>query len=334
VVRWLLDGVSRRGLALLTLLLAALVAAPWLANDYLLTVLIIILYFAYTGQAWNVMMGFAGQLSLGHAIYVGLGAYTTAALYVHFGIGPWIGLPAAIAIAVACGALIGFLAFRFGVGGVYFAILTIAFAEFARIGFDHFRWVGGSSGFFLPVANYTRNDLWNLRGNPTMFYYVMLALTAAAFVLCHALLRSRVGYYWLAIREDEAAARSLGINTFRYKMYAVIISAGMTAVAGVFFAFYYNNLFPEQVFHISRSIELILGPIIGGVGTLFGPVVGAFLLTGLSEMMQELLTVLGLDAPGAKQVFYGVCLLVVVLALPDGIWPWLARKLGIAEKRS
>ena len=193
-------------------------------------------------------MGFAGQLSLGHAIYVGLGAYTTAALYVHFGIGPWIGLPAAIAIAVACGAIIGFLAFRFGVGGVYFAILTIAFAEFARIGFDHFRWVGGSSGFFLPVANYTRNDLWNLRGNPTMFYYVMLALTVAAFVLCHVLLKSRVGYYWQAIREDEEAARSLGINTFRYKMIAVVISAGMTAVAGVFFAFYYNNLFPEQVF--------------------------------------------------------------------------------------
>jgi branched-chain amino acid transport system permease protein len=334
VVKALFEGVPRRGLALLALLLAALLAAPWLANDYLLTVLIIILYFAYTGQAWNVMMGFAGQLSLGHALYVGLGAYATAALYVHFGIGPWLGLPVAIAIAVAAGAVIGFLAFRFGVGGVYFAILTIAFAEFARIGFDHFRWVGGSSGFFLPVANYTRNDLWNLRGNPTMFYYVMLALTVAAFVLCRVLLRSRVGYYWQAIREDETAARSLGIDTFRYKMYAVVISAGMTAVAGVFFAFYYNNLFPEQVFHISRSIELILGPIIGGIGTLFGPIIGAFLLTGMSELMQELLALLGLDAPGAKQVFYGVCLLVVVLALPDGIWPWLARKLGVTERRS
>jgi branched-chain amino acid transport system permease protein len=333
VVRGLFEGVPRRGLALLALLLAALLAAPWLANDYLLTVLIIILYFAYTGQAWNVMMGFAGQLSLGHALYVGLGAYATAALYVHFGIGPWLGLPAGVAIAVAAGAVIGFLAFRFGVGGVYFAILTIAFAEFARIGFDHFRWVGGSSGFFLPVANYTRNDLWNLRGNPMMFYYVMLALTVAAFVLCRVLLRSRVGYYWQAIREDETAARSLGIDTFRYKMYAVVLSAGMTAVAGVFFAFYYNNLFPEQVFHISRSIELILGPIIGGIGTLFGPIIGAFLLTGMSELMQELLALLGLDAPGAKQVFYGVCLLVVVLALPDGIWPWLARKLGVTERR-
>ncbi len=330
----LLEGVARRGLVLLVLLLVALVAAPWLANDYLLTVLITILYFAYTGQAWNVMMGFAGQLSLGHAIYVGLGAYATAALYVHFGISPWIGLPAAIAVAVACGAVIGFLAFRFGVAGVYFAILTIAFAEFARIGFDHFRWVGGSSGFFLPVANYARNDLWNLRGNPTMFYYVMLMLTVAAFLLCHALLKSRMGFYWQAIREDEDAARSLGINTFRYKMYAVVISAGMTAIAGVFFAFYYNNLFPEQVFNIGRSIELILGPIIGGIGTLFGPIIGAFLLTGLSELMQELLALLGLDVPGAKQVFYGVCLLVVVMALPDGVWPWLARRLGLTERPS
>jgi branched-chain amino acid transport system permease protein len=334
MMKRLTEGVQPRSLVLLALLLVALLAAPWMANDYLLTVLITILYFAYTGQAWNVMMGFAGQLSLGHAIYVGLGAYTAAALYVHFGVAPWIGLPAAMAVAVACGAIIGFLAFRFGVSGVYFAILTIAFAEFARIGFDHFRWVNGSSGFFLPVANYSRNDLWNLRGSPAMFYYVMLALTVAAFVLCHLLMKSRMGYYWLAIREDEIAARSLGINTFRYKMYAVVISAGMTAIAGVFFAFYYNNLFPEQVFHISRSIELILGPIIGGIGTLFGPIIGAFLLTGLSELMQNLMNALGFDVPGAKHVFYGICLLLVVLVLPGGVWPWLARMIGVTRGQS
>src|SRR5213593_1740696 len=313
----------------LTILAAILVALPFMVGNYALSVATLILYFAYTGQAWNVMMGFAGQLSLGHAIYVGLGAYTAAALYVHFGVAPWIGLPAAMAVAVACGAIIGFLAFRFGVSGVYFAILTIAFAEFARIGFDHFQWVGASSGFFLPVANYTRNDLWNLRGDPTMFYYVMLALTVAAFALCHVLLRSRVGYYWQAIREDEVAARSLGINTFRYKMYAVIISAGMTAVAGVFFAFYYNNLFPEQVFHISRSIEIILGPVIGGVGTLFGPVLGAAVLTLLSDGITEALALAGLEIPGAKHVFYGICLLAVVMFLPHGIWPTLARKLRL-----
>ena len=328
----LTNGVSARSWVLIAALLAALLAAPYFANDYLLTVLILILYFAYTGQAWNIMMGFAGQLSLGHAIYVGLGAYTSAALYVHFGIGPWIGLLVAIPVAMACGAIIGFLAFRFGVAGVYFAILTIAFAEFSRIGFDHINFVGGSAGLFLPVAQYTQNDLWNLRGKPVMFYYVMLVLAVAAFLLCHALLRSRMGYFWQAIREDEEAARALGIDAFRYKMFAVIISAGMTAVAGVFFAFYYNNLFPEQVFHISRSIELILAPIIGGIGTLFGPVIGAFVLTGLSEGMTELLHAIGVDVPGAKQVFYGVCLLVVVMALPDGIWPWLARRFRLERR--
>jgi branched-chain amino acid transport system permease protein len=332
VIARLLEGVPRRGLAALAALLAFLLVFPAFASGYLLSVGFLILYFAFVGQAWNIMMGFAGQLSLGHSLYVGLGAYAAAALYVHFGISPWIGLGAAIAVAALAGAVIGFLAFRFGVAGVYFAILTIAFAEFARIGFDHFAWVQGSSGFFLPVANYTANDLWNLRGSPTMFYYLMLAMTAGAFVLCHALLRSRLGYYWLAIRESPEAAQALGVNVFRYKMAAVVLSAALTSLAGVVFAFYYNNLFPEQIFHISRSIELILGPIIGGIGTLAGPVVGAFLLTGLAEGMREVMLQLGIDVPGVKQVFYGICLLLVVVFLPHGVWPPLARALGLERK--
>ena len=327
----LLSGVPRRALVLLTALLAGLIAFPLLVNDYFVTVVILILYFAYVGQAWNIMMGFAGQLSLGHALYVGLGAYAAAALYVHFGISPWIGLGASIVVSAAAGAVIGFLAFRFGVAGVYFAILTIAFGEFARIGFDHWRWVGGSAGFFLPVSNYTRNDLLYLRGSPTMFYYLFLGMTVAAFVLCHALLRSRAGYYWQAIRESPEAAQALGINIFRYKMYAVTLSAAMTSLGGVLFAFYYNNLFPEQVFHISRSIELILGPIIGGIGTLFGPIVGAFLLTALAESLHEVMAAIGVDVPGIKQVFYGFCLLLVVMFLPDGVWPPIARRLGLGR---
>ena len=325
----LVEGVPRRGLAILGALLALLLVFPTFASGYLLSIGFLILYFAYVGQAWNVMMGFAGQLSLGHSLYVGLGAYAAAALYFHFGLSPWLGLGASIGISAAAGAVIGFLAFRFGVAGVYFAILTIAFAEFARIGFDHFAWVHGSSGLFLPVANYAENDLWNLRGSPTMFYYLMLGLTVGAFVLCHVLLRSRMGYYWLAIRESPEAAQALGVNVFRYKMVAVMISAAMTSLAGVVFAFYYNNLFPEQIFHISRSIELILGPIIGGVGTLVGPLVGALLLTGLSAGLHEGMLQLGIDVPGIRQVFYGICLLLVVMFLPDGVWPPLAKKLGL-----
>jgi branched-chain amino acid transport system permease protein len=317
---------------LMAALAAVLVALPWMAGNYVLSVATLALYFAFTGQAWNVMMGFAGQLSLGHSLFVGLGAYAAAALFTKFGIGPWIGVWVAMALCVAAGAAIGLLAFRFGISGVYFALLTIAFAEFTRIGFDHIDWLGGPGGLFLKVGQRTSWDLANLRGTPAMFYYVMLALAAGAFALCAWLLRSRAGYYWQAIREDEDAARALGINTFRWKLLAVAISAAMTSLAGVFFAFYYNNLFPEQIFHISQSIEIILGPIVGGVGTLFGPILGAALLTVLADSLNNLVSALGLDIPGVKQVFYGVILLLVVMFLPNGIWPPLAKRLGLARK--
>jgi len=313
----------------LAVLGAILVALPFMVGNYALSVATLILYFAYAGQAWNVMMGFAGQLSLGHALYVGVGAYAAGALFFYYGIGPWAGLWLAIALCVALGLVIGFLAFRFGISGVYFALLTIAFAEFTRIGFDHFGWTGGPGGMFLRVAQRDTWDLANFRGPPLMYYYAMLFLAAGAFALCAWLLRSRAGYYWQAIRENEEAAQALGINSFRWKMLAVAISSAMTAVSGVFFAFYYNNLFPEQIFHISRSIEIILGPVIGGVGTLFGPVLGAAVLTLLSDGITEALAALGWEIPGIKQVFYGLVLLAVVMFLPNGIWPAIARRLRL-----
>lgn len=328
----LLHGVPKRALILLGLLLAFLLVAPLFVGNYILSVLILVLYFAYTGQAWNVMMGFAGQLSLGHSLYVGLGAYTAAALYVHFGIGPWAGVWIAILISMAAGLVIGFLAFRFGIGGVYFALLTIAFAEFTRVGFDHFMWVNGSGGFFLPVTQYSVNDPLNLRGSPMMFYYILLTITVLAFLFCRWLLTGRIGYYWLAIREEPEAAQTLGINIFRYKMIAVAISSGMTALSGVFFAFYYNNLFPEQIFSMNRSIELILGPIIGGVGSLFGPILGAFVLTALAETLNDIMVALGYELPGVKLVFYGFCLLFVVMWLPNGIWPPLRKWLKLEDR--
>jgi len=323
--------VNRRAIAMLSVLGIALLLLPFVGGNYMLSVATLILFFAYTGQAWNVMMGFAGQLSLGHSLYVGVGAYTAAGLFMHYGIGPWAGIWLAIVLCVALGCIIGFLAFRFGISGVYFALLTIAFCEFTRIGFDHLQWLGGPGGLFLKVAQRDQIDLANFRGPPAMYYYAMLALTAGALGLCTWLLRSRAGYYWQAIRENEEAAQALGINTFRWKMLAVAISSAMTAVSGVFFAFYYNNLFPEQIFHISRSIEIILGPIIGGVGTLFGPIIGAAMLTLLADGITELLAAMGIEIPGVKQVFYGFVLLVVVMFVPNGIWPPIARKLGLAK---
>ncbi|MCG3190136.1 MAG: hypothetical protein LKCHEGNO_02747 [Burkholderiaceae bacterium] len=322
---------SRSGIAL-AVLAACLVVLPLAIDRYLLSVMILILYFAFVGQAWNVMMGFCGQLSLGHALFVGLGAYTSAALFQHFGINPWVGMLAAIAVCVAAGSFMGWLAFRFGIGGTYFALLTIAFAEFTRIGFDHIAWTGGSAGFFLKVIQQDRIDLVNLRGDPILFYYLALALAALAFALSAWLLRGRLGFYFRAIRDNEEAARAAGVDVFRYKMYALQISAAMTALAGVFFAFYYNNLFPEQIFHISISIEIILAPIIGGIGTLFGPVIGAAVLTALSEGINQALSVGGQDIPGIKQILYGIALGVAIMFMPHGIWPVIAKRFGFKRR--
>jgi branched-chain amino acid transport system permease protein len=284
------------------------------------------------GQAWNLMMGYAGQLSLGHALYVGLGAYAAALLWFYFGIGPWLGVIAAIAVAMAAGAIVGWLGFRFGVEGVYFALLTIAAAEFTRIAFDHFGFAGGSGGLFLPYQESRLGEWWNLRGGQLLFYYLALALAVGSIVLAARLARSRLGYHWLAVREDEAAARALGINVFRAKMTAVLVSSGMTAIGGVFYAFYYNNLFPAQIFDVARSIELMLAPIVGGLGTIFGPMVGAFILTPLGEGLIALVARLGIDAPGVKAVFYGLTLVAIICFRPSGVWPWLARILGVARR--
>ena len=321
------------GKLLSALLLAAFIAAPAFADRYVVSVLILVFYFAYLGQAWNLLMGFAGQLSLGHALYLGLGAYIATGLWTLFGIGPWLGIFVAVPITAAVGLLIGWLGWRFAIEGVYFALLTIAFAEFTRIGFDHLTVTGAAGGLFLPVNGAGADKWWNLGGGPLLFYYVALALAVAGTVLVARLRQSPLGYRWLAVREDPQAAQAVGINIFRARMIAMLISSSMTAVGGVFYGFYYRNLFPSQVFDVSRSIELILAPIIGGLGTIFGPVIGAILLTPLGESLTALVQRLGVNAPGAKAVFYGLTLMVIISLRPNGIWPWLARYLRLDGTR-
>ena len=332
-MRRLWHDMPPRGQFLVGALSVGLIGMPAVADRYVLSVLILVLYFAYVGQAWNLLMGFAGQLSLGHALYVGVGAYVAAALWLRLGIGPWLGVLAAMAVATACGLAIGWLGWRFSIEGVYFALLTIAFAEFTRIAFDHIELTGGSGGLFLPVGAEQAGQWWNLRGGPILFYYVALALAAGATWLMAALRRSPLGYRWLAVREDAQAASALGIDIFRARMAAMLISSSMTAVGGVFYAFYYRNLFPAQVFDIGRSIELILAPIVGGLGTVFGPVVGAFILTPLGEGLIAVTERIGLDAPGTKAVFYGMALMAIIWLRPNGVWPWLAGLIGLKERR-
>jgi branched-chain amino acid transport system permease protein len=315
----------------LALFVTVMVALPLFAGNYVLSVLIVVLFAAYLGQAWNIVTGLAGQLSLGHALYVGLGAYASAALFVRYGLPPWPGMLVGMAIAALAGSLIAALSFRFRVGGVYFALLTIAFAEFTRILFDHFDWVGATSGLYLPVANRAQSDLLRLRGSPVMFYYCLLALTLGALVLTRYLLTRRIGYYWQAIREDEQAAQALGIDAFRYKVAAMALSAAMSAVGGAFLAFYDNNLFPDTVFAVGRSVEIVTAPIIGGLGTLIGPILGAFVLTLLGEAMTSLSSDFAID--GLKQWCYGATLLAIVALQPAGLWPWLHARLGLGKAR-
>jgi branched-chain amino acid transport system permease protein len=323
------SAVPRRSAMALASFVAVMLVVPLFAGNYVVSMLVVVLFSAYIGQAWNLMMGYAGQLSLGHALYVGLGAYISGALFVHYGLPPWIGMLAGMAVAGLAGVVIAALSFRFGVTGVYFALLTIAFAEFTRIAFNHFAWVGGSSGLYLPVVTLTRDDIVHLRGSPTMFYYVLLALTLAALALSHLLLGRRMGFYWRAIREDHEAAQAAGIDVFRYKLAAVALSATMTAIAGALMAFYDNNLYPDTAFGISRSIDIITAPIIGGLGTLFGPILGAFVLTMLSETMTSLSANLGVN--GLKQWIYGATLLAIVMLQPAGLWPWLKTLLRLDE---
>ena len=173
-----------------------------------------------------------------------------------------------------------------------------------------------------------------------MFYYLAMALTFITLGGCRYLLKSKLGYYWQAIRDDQDAAQALGINVFKYKMYAVVYSSGIAGVAGVFYAFYQNSLFPESVFGIERSIEITLGPIVGGVGSLFGPVLGAFILTPLGEGLTELIDFLKdtevidpkLKLNGLKLLIWGLVVSMIVLFKPTGIWPWLNEKLGFSRK--
>lgn len=322
-----------QGRIIVAVTLTALMFAPAFADRYLLSVLVLVFYFAYLGQAWNILMGFAGQLSLGHALYLGIGAYTAAVLWMVFGIGPWLGVFVAVFLAVVIGMIVGWLGWHFAIEGVYFALLTIAFSEFTRIGFDNWSALGGSGGFFLSINTPGSDHWWNLGGGPHFYYYLSLGLAVAATTLVAWLRQSPLGYRWLAVREDPRAAQAVGINILRTRMVAMIISAGMTAIAGVFYGFYYRNLFPSQMFDIGRSIEMILAPIIGGLGTIFGPVVGAIVLTPLGEGLTSLMEATGMNTPGAKLIFYGFLLMVIISVRPSGLWPWIAGYLQLDGRR-
>ena len=320
---------DKRTLGAAALVIGVLAGLPLVVDDFYLSVLALIFLYALVGIAWNLMMGYAGQLSLGHALYFGLGAYIVAVLSEKFGVTPWFGMVPAFLVAALAGTIIGALGFRFGVRGVYFALLTIAFAEFARILFEHWDYVGRTGGFFLTALTERNRPLVSLRGGALFFYYALLLTMLAAWFVSIALVRSRLGYLWRAVREDEDAARALGVPAFRVKLLAVAISAGITGIAGGCFALMNGSLFPDSAFGMRLSIDLIIAPIVGGLGTLFGPILGAFIVVPLNEIAKELGQATGVN--GLNLLIYGVLLLGVVVVAPSGAWPWIARRLGLGK---
>lgn len=277
-------------------------------------VMIMIFLYAMLAQAWNILGGYCGQISLGHAIFFGLGAYTSSALVKYWGISPWIGMAAGAAVAVVVSQGIGFPVFR--LRGHYFAIATIALGEIIQTLFINWEWMGGARGLFVPIRR--PDSFVHLQFNESKqnYYYIALGLLALAFALTRWLDRSRAGYQFRAIREDQEAAASLGINVARTKQLAMGISAALTALGGTFYAQYILFVDPESVLSLSLSILICLVAVLGGVGTLWGPLLGATVLVPLSEGTRILL---GGGGKALDLVIYGGLIVIISVTQPGGL---------------
>ncbi|MEM4779994.1 MAG: branched-chain amino acid ABC transporter permease [Halalkalicoccus sp.] len=327
--------------ALLTVTFGILLVLPFTLSLYAfgfslgswisVQMLIITLVWATTAQAWNMMSGYTGQFSFGHAAFFGLGAYGTILLLTSVGLNPWLGMLVGATIAGLYGLLIGILCFRYDLRGHYFALATLAFAELLRFTFNTVPWLGGASGFFRPLPR-----TYGMEYGPAAFqfettlpyYYVILSFLIVVTVVSLAIKQSRLGLYLFAIRENEDAAAAVGIPTYRYKLLGVTVSAFFTAWAGAFWAMYFNTIRPETVYDILVNVEVLLPAIVGGIGTVIGPIVGAFLVIPAAEVTRQ---VVGL--PGFDHVIYGVLLILIVLYSPKGVVSWPGRFFELLEER-
>jgi len=307
---------------LLMACLGLLLVFPLFLKPYMLDVMIAIFLFALLANAWDIIGGYAGQLSLGHAAFFGIGAYTSTYLYVTCNLSPWVGMIVGALVATLAASFLGFLCFRYGLKGPFFALATLAFAEILRLIGYNWKTIGGSLGILIPLRQSSMINFTFV--NKINYYYIAFFMMVLSIGILYLIDRSKMGLYLMAIREDEDAAESAGVNTTRYKLFAISISAFLTAMGGTFYAQYLMYISPEEVFGIHLSIEIILRSIIGGTGTVLGPVLGAFVLGPLSELARVYLG----GYSGVHLMVYGIIVIVVVLFLPNGIVPKL-RKLFI-----
>jgi len=293
--------------------LALLAAVPLVVHSNVtLNFLVVALMIALAGQGWNILGGYGGQYSFGHAAFFGTGAYVTAILQVRYGVNAWLGFVAGIAAGAALGAALGALTFRSGLRGSYFALVTLAFAEVLRIIASVAPITGAGVGILMKLDLGVRTLQFQSRA---AFYWIILALVGASLVTAQLIERSRFGVWLIAVRENEDAAKALGINANGVKLAAMVISAGMTAAAGCFYVQYFLFLDSGIAYGTWISIQALLTPIIGGVGTVFGPLLGALVVKSLGEAAK----LLAGDAPGLDLIIYGAVLVVVIWFMPRGL---------------
>ncbi len=321
-----------RHLVAIAALTLVLIPAPFVLPEAQQAVAVRVLIFALMSIGWNVMSGFGGMFSFGHAAYFGLGAYTSAWLLVNHHVSPWIGMLAGMAVAAVFAVLVGFLSLRYRLKGAYFALATFAFAEILRLWASNSDFVNRAAGYNVPLR--PKASWWYLQFDPGSpnYFFIALALTVTALTGSVLFLRSGAGQFTLAIRDDQDAASALGIAVMRHKLQTMAFSAAITSVAGAFYVQYYLFIDPDLAFGSSASIQAILPAVIGGVGTIWGPVVGALVLGPLSDVTATVLrnppeALSFLQGRGGLDVIvYGVMLIVIILLLPQGIYAALRKR--------
>jgi branched-chain amino acid transport system permease protein len=302
-----------KGTSSILVMVALLALVPLLTtSNVVLNFLVAVLLIALVGQGWNLLGGYGGQYSFGHAAFFGTGAYATAILQMRYGVNAWIGFAVAIAAGALVGAIIGALSFRSGLKGSYFALVTLAFAEVLRIIASVAPITGAGVGTLIKLD--LRPEAFQFQSR-VPFYFIALALVAASLIVVRLIEDSRFGAYLVAVRENEDAAKALGVDVNRVKLLAMTVSAAITAAGGGFYAQYYLFIDSGIAYGPWISVEALLAPIIGGVGTVFGPLLGALVVKTLGEAA-KLLTG---DAPGLDLVIYGGVLVLVVAFAPRGI---------------
>lgn len=288
-----------------------------LSSQYLVNLAMLTAFSAFLGQAWNIAGGFGGLTSFGHAAFFGIGAYASAILGTRYGLSPWLALPVAFALGGAAGAVIGAASFRAGLRGSYFALVTLAFAEVFRVLATASEWTRGGQGINIPLnLGFASFQFADRRA----WYAIMLALLILSIAVATWLRGARFGARLAAVRENEDAARALGVDVVRTKTMALALSGGLTALGGVVYAQTYLFVDPLIGFGVERSVEMLLVVMIGGAATVWGPVFGAIALHLVADTTRA-----WISTPGFAPMLYGVLLLIIIAQLPGGIAGRLRR---------